>query len=182
MAKRFLQTLLLVDIQMDWVLLAFNHRRLDSFLVVETALNCYRSSDWCMIESLNWIGSDVIRPDCSVDPTDPSCSNPANVTAENQRIANLYDDTILCSECFMKLFYEKLGSDFLPDSDHSDYLVDQFQDIQDVCSTTIGNVSTKASLVILLQPQLLSSGISLLLTQIQRLSMLHQQLLLQAHY
>jgi hypothetical protein len=143
MVKRFLQTLLLVDIQMDWVLLVFNHRRLDSFLVIEPALNCYRSSDWCMVESLNWIGSDVIRPDCSVDPTDPSCSNPANVTADNQRIANLYDDTVLCSECFMKLFYEKLGSDFLPDSDHSDYLVDQFQDIQDVCSTTIGSVSTR---------------------------------------
>ena len=93
-----------------------------------------------MIKSLNWVGSDVIRPDCSVDPTDPSCSNPANVTATNQRIANLYNDTILCSECFMKLFYERLGSDFLPDSDYSDYLVDQFQDIQDVCSTAIGDV------------------------------------------
>jgi len=96
-----------------------------------------------MIESLNWVGSDVIRPDCNVDPTDPSCLNPANVTAENQRISNLYNDTILCSECFMKLFYERLGSDFLPDSDHSDYLVGQFQDIQDVCSTTIGTVSTR---------------------------------------
>ncbi|OBT81991.1 hypothetical protein VE02_09310 [Pseudogymnoascus sp. 03VT05] len=101
------------------------------------------SSDWCIIESLNWVGSDIIRPDCSVDSTDPSCSNPANVTADNQRIANLYNDTILCDECFMKLFYERLGSDFLPDSDYSDYLVDQFQDIQDVCSTTIGELSTR---------------------------------------
>jgi len=97
-----------------------------------------------MIESLNWVGSDVIRPDCGVDPTDPSCSNPSNVTAQNQRIANLYNDTMLCSDCFMKMFYQRLSSDYLPDSDYSDYLVDQFQDIQDVCSTTVGNLSTRA--------------------------------------
>ena len=96
-----------------------------------------------MVESLSWVGSDVIRPDCSVYPSDPSCSNPANVTAANQRMANLYNDTILCDECFMKIFYQRLGSDFLPDSSYSEYLVDQMQDIQDVCTTTIGVISTR---------------------------------------
>lgn len=97
-----------------------------------------------MIESFNWVGSDIIRPDCSADPTDPSCSDPSNVTEQNQRIANLYNDTLLCSDCFMKMFYQRLSSDYLPDADYSEYLVDQFQDIQDVCSTTIGNLSTRA--------------------------------------
>ena len=47
-----------------------------------------------MIESQDWVGSDVIRPDCFQDPTDPSCTDSANVPADNQRIANLYDDDL----------------------------------------------------------------------------------------
>lgn len=95
------------------------------------------TSDWCMIESLSWVGSDVVRPDCSVDPTSQQCMNPANVTADNQRIANLYPDSMLCSECFLKMMFQRITSDYLPDSDYSDYLVAEFQDIQDVCSTTL---------------------------------------------
>lgn len=45
---------------------------------------------WCLIESQDWIGSDIIRPDCSTSPTDPSCLDPMNVSPENERIANLY--------------------------------------------------------------------------------------------
>ena len=101
------------------------------------------SSDWCMIESQNWIGSDVVRPDCSVDPTNPACIDPANITADNARIANLYPDSMLCSDCFIQLFNLRLSSDYLPDHDYSDYLVDQYQDIQDVCSTTVGAISTR---------------------------------------
>lgn len=101
------------------------------------------SSDWCIIESQNWIGSDVVRPDCTADPTDPSCIDPANVTAENARISNLYGNDMLCSDCFIKLFSLRLSSDYLPDHDYSDYLVGQFQDIQDVCSTDAGAISTR---------------------------------------
>ena len=48
-----------------------------------------------MIESQNWVGSDVIRPDCSTDPTDPSCTDSTNVAADHQRIANLYDNAMV---------------------------------------------------------------------------------------
>lgn len=97
-----------------------------------------------MIESLSWEGSDVVRPDCSVDPTAQQCINPYNVTADNQRMANLYNNTLLCSDCFVKMLYQRITSDYLPDSDFSDYLVAEFQDIQDVCSTTIAaTISTR---------------------------------------
>lgn len=102
------------------------------------------SSDWCLYESQSWVGSDVVRPDCAVVVDDPSCSDPANVTAENGRLANLYSDELLCSDCFIKLFDLRLASDYLPDSDYSDYLVAQLQDIQDVCSTSVGAISTRA--------------------------------------
>jgi hypothetical protein len=100
---------------------------------------CLKSSsnDWCFVESQEWVGSDVVRPDCSTDPSNPWCINPANISSENSRMANIYDDDLLCSECFLKLMHTRISSQFLPDEDHSDYLVEQFQDIQEVCQTTI---------------------------------------------
>lgn len=34
------------------------------------------SDGWCMLESQTWVGSDVVRPDCAVDPTDPFLLGP----------------------------------------------------------------------------------------------------------
>jgi hypothetical protein len=130
---------------MVMALLAFNPGKnpFPIYLRKLSLIEC-SNSDWCMIESLSWTGSDVIRPDCSIDPTHQQCLNPANVTAENQRLANLYNDTLLCSDCFISMLYQRITSDYLPDSDYSDYLVAEFQDIQDVCSTTIAaNISTR---------------------------------------
>ncbi|KAG7001882.1 hypothetical protein G7Y79_00030g064150 [Physcia stellaris] len=93
-------------------------------------------SSWCLVESQDWVGSDVVRPDCSADPTDPSCTDSANVTAENSRIANLYNDQLLCSDCFLKMFHQRLSSAYLPDQDYSDYLVEQYLDVRDVCTAT----------------------------------------------
>lgn len=50
---------------------------------------------WCLIESQDWVGSDVVRPDCSANPSDPSCSDPTNVSPANERIANLYGDDVV---------------------------------------------------------------------------------------
>lgn len=61
---------------------------------------CLASLDedaWCLTESLNWQGSDIIRPDCSVTPSDPQCQDPTNVDSGNQRLANLYSNDVLCS-------------------------------------------------------------------------------------
>ena len=63
--------------------------------------NSYSSaSSWCLIESQEWVGSDIIRPDCSTDSTDPSCSDPTNVAPQNERIANLYkNDMVSTGHC-----------------------------------------------------------------------------------
>ncbi|KAK1579648.1 LysM domain-containing protein [Colletotrichum navitas] len=101
-------------------------------------------SQWCLPASYNWTGSDVVQVDCAANPADPWCINPANVSAENSRISTLYDDDLLCSECFLNMMYRRVTSEFLPDTDHSDYLVSEFQDIQSVCQTSVGPLATRA--------------------------------------
>ena len=94
------------------------------------------ASSYCLVQSYDWVGSDIIRPDCD-DPTNANqsqCIDPTDVDPENSRIANLYPDTLLCSECFLKMFYLRLASPYLPDLDQSDFMVDQWFDILDVCN------------------------------------------------
>ncbi|KAK4210757.1 carbohydrate-binding module family 50 protein [Rhypophila decipiens] len=88
---------------------------------------------WCLLDSQEWVGSDVARPDCSVTPSDPACADPTAISADNSRLANLYHDNVLCSECFVQMMRVRLSSQYLPDQDYSDYLVSQYQDILDVC-------------------------------------------------
>lgn len=42
------------------------------------------------------------------------------------------------------MLYARVTSPYLADSDHSDYLVDQLQDIGDICNTTIPNITIRA--------------------------------------
>ncbi|KAG9963623.1 hypothetical protein KCU61_g3456, partial [Aureobasidium melanogenum] len=86
----------------------------------------------CFLESQNWVGSDDIQVDCDEDPTNALCSDPDAGT----RIANLYNDTLLCSQCFISVMWWRINSMYLPDTDYSDYLIDQYQDILDVCNVT----------------------------------------------
>ena len=95
-------------------------------------------SSRCLIESYSWAGSDIIRPDCSdgtatAASNAPQCSDPTDVPIENERIANLYPNSLLCSNCFIKMFFLRVASPYLPDLDYSDYLVTQYFDIIDVC-------------------------------------------------
>ncbi|MAD84850.1 MAG: hypothetical protein CL912_17975 [Deltaproteobacteria bacterium] len=78
------------------------------------------SSGLCLIDSYDWIGSDIIRPDCSDSSTEPQCLDPDDVPDENRRIANLYADDLLCSDCFLKMFYLRVASPYLPVLDYSD--------------------------------------------------------------
>ena len=94
------------------------------------------TSQYCLVQSYDWTGSDIIRPDCT-DPANVNasqCVDPTDVAPENERIANLYPNDLLCSECFLKMFYLRLASPYLPDLDQSDYLVEQWFDILDVCN------------------------------------------------
>ena len=95
-------------------------------------------SSFCLIESYSWVGSDIIRPDCpegtvTTDNSTSQCSDPTDVPPENERIANLYPNILLCSDCFIKSFFLRVASPYLPDLDYSDYLVSQYFDIVDVC-------------------------------------------------
>ncbi|ORY61421.1 uncharacterized protein BCR38DRAFT_487174 [Pseudomassariella vexata] len=110
--------------------------------VDSTSFACLESwSDnftWCLTESQEWVGADVLRADCDVDPTDPTCSgNVTSIPEESIRLANFYEDDILCNNCFINQLYARVTSQFLPNSDHSDYLVDQLYDVQDVCNITL---------------------------------------------
>ncbi|KAL8831398.1 MAG: hypothetical protein Q9170_005312 [Blastenia crenularia] len=89
--------------------------------------------NYCFLEAQNWVGVDIDTPDCSSDPNNYLCTNPDAAT----RIANLYNDTILCSDCFLSVMWWRINSPFLPDTDESDDLIAQFQDITDVCNRTM---------------------------------------------
>ncbi|KAI4700641.1 hypothetical protein J4E81_003602 [Alternaria sp. BMP 2799] len=106
---------------------------------------CMRSSsnEWCLVESYEWTGSDVIQMDCEANPNDPWCLNRADFGANQSRMSTLYDDDLLCSECFLKMLHARVTSDYLQDTEFGDYLVEQFQDVQDVCKTTVGELVTR---------------------------------------
>lgn len=62
-------------------------------------------TSWCLLESQDWVGSDVIRPGCTTDASDPSCADPANVSPEDERLANLYGDDVVRDLCYPSLIY-----------------------------------------------------------------------------
>ncbi|KAH8899990.1 hypothetical protein GQ53DRAFT_593861, partial [Thozetella sp. PMI_491] len=101
------------------------------------------SSGYCLLDSYAWVGSDIIRPDCTDTSTDPQCLDPTDVPDANQRLANLYPDSVLCSECFVKMFYLRMSSPYLPVLDHSDYLLEQYLDIVDVCQATMPDLMVR---------------------------------------
>ncbi|KAL2066090.1 hypothetical protein VTL71DRAFT_2161 [Oculimacula yallundae] len=77
---------------------------------------------WCLGASQNWTGVDIIQPDCSANPSDPSCTS--NVTLpEYTRMANLYTDDFLCDNCSRQMLHARVTSPFLADSDQCDFLV-----------------------------------------------------------
>lgn len=124
------------------------------------------NTTWCLVESQNWVGADVYQVDCDANPSDPSCAgNGTGIDPANERMANLYSNDVvccqstchssfcvtltthnqLCDDCFVQMLYTKVTSEFLADTDHADYLVDQLQDIADVCNTSIPAITTRAS-------------------------------------
>ncbi|KAI1080828.1 hypothetical protein F5B20DRAFT_570266 [Whalleya microplaca] len=108
-------------------------------------LYSYSGDSWCLPESQNWTGSDVYQVDCDANPLDLSCVNGGTgIDSASQRMANLYSDDFLCNDCFVQMLYQRVTSPFLIDFDHSDYLVDQLQDIVDICNTSIPDITLRA--------------------------------------
>ncbi|PVH76630.1 carbohydrate-binding module family 18 protein, partial [Cadophora sp. DSE1049] len=112
------------------------------------------SGDFCQVERQGWQGQEAISYSedyCSFDNENgdmPECADPdfdpSVVTADMKSMTNLYSKDLLCSDCFLKIFHSRLESPFLPVVEYTDYLLDQWKDIQAVCSTSIP-VTTKSS-------------------------------------
>ncbi|KAJ8127713.1 hypothetical protein O1611_g5922 [Lasiodiplodia mahajangana] len=115
----------------------------DGLQAVSNITQRQSSSGFCLLDSYTWVGQDLIRPDCTDTSTDPQCLDPTDVPDENQRIANLYPDSLLCSDCFLKMFYLRMASPYLPDLDASDYHLEQYLDIVDVCQATMPDLQVR---------------------------------------
>lgn len=51
---------------------------------------------WCILESQNWIGTDVYQVDCTANPSDSTCvNNGTGIDPASQRMANLYTDDLV---------------------------------------------------------------------------------------
>ena len=101
------------------------------------------AKQWCLIESYEWSGSDVVQVNCEAFPTDPWRLNRAEFSDNQVRISTLYDYELLCSECFMKLLHAQVTSKFLQNTDFGHYLVNEYQDIQKVCKKSVGELVTR---------------------------------------
>ncbi|PLB44169.1 hypothetical protein P170DRAFT_416613 [Aspergillus steynii IBT 23096] len=112
------------------------------------------SSNWCYVESLTWQGSDYIRYSdmaChneNEDEMPPECNDPwfstSFITPEMKDITRLYDKDLLCSECFIQIWRQRLMSSRLPKDEFTDYLLEQYESIQEFCSVSLP-VSTYSS-------------------------------------
>jgi hypothetical protein len=78
-------------------------------------------------------------PECADPDFDPSVVPP-----DANSMVKLYSKDMLCSDCFLKYFHSRLASPFLGEGEHTDYLLDQWTDIQSACgknmpATTVSN-------------------------------------------
>lgn len=68
----------------------------------------------------------------------PSIIKPSREDQTNRAIEQL------CDNCFVQMLYARVTSPYLDDSDQSDFLVSQLQDIGDVCNVTIPDITVRA--------------------------------------
>ncbi|RYP41199.1 hypothetical protein DL767_001203 [Monosporascus sp. MG133] len=118
------------------------------------------ASRWCFLDSQTWQGSDYIRwdPDmCFSDGDDnstvaPECADPGfdvdEVDDDMSAIRNLYDRDLYCSDCFLQIYRKRLLNPWLPNANFTDYLIDQFDDIQRECSTSLPYTTSASTLYV----------------------------------
>ncbi|KAF9888496.1 hypothetical protein FE257_008603 [Aspergillus nanangensis] len=119
-------------------------------------LACLKDGEtWCMLASQDWEGSDIRKyPSDYCASGDPEFDGPEcfeegfdqyAVDPEDTRMSNLYDQELLCSPCFMRMFRQRLLSPFLLRGSFTGYLVDEFEDMQSVCSTSMPYTTSTTS-------------------------------------
>ncbi|OBT40136.1 hypothetical protein VE00_09960 [Pseudogymnoascus sp. WSF 3629] len=118
------------------------------------------SSNWCFLESQTWQGSHYIRWDptmCFPDGDDNStvasqCDDPdfdvGDISDEMSALTNIYDEELFCNECFLKLYRQRLLDPWLPVTNFTDYLIDQFDLVQTNCSTTLPYTTSASTLYV----------------------------------
>ncbi|RDW92669.1 hypothetical protein BP5796_02063 [Coleophoma crateriformis] len=111
------------------------------------------SDNWCYLESETWQGSDYITwnaDTCYSDNPPVECQDstwtPANVSASMSSVVNLYNSSLYCSECFLLMWKQRLLSPHLVVSEFTDYLIEQFEDLQGNCSTSMPYTTSAATL------------------------------------
>ncbi|KAL2873550.1 hypothetical protein SGCOL_011262 [Colletotrichum sp. CLE4] len=118
------------------------------------------ASNWCFIESQTWQGSDYIRysPEmCFTDGDDnstvaPECEDPdfdlGTVTSDMAALTNIYKKDLFCNDCFLEIYRQRLRDPWLPVSNFTDYLIEQFDDVQQNCSTSLAYTTSASTLYV----------------------------------
>ncbi|KAF4634252.1 hypothetical protein G7Y89_g3857 [Cudoniella acicularis] len=119
-------------------------------------LACLQDSknNWCLFESQNWVGSNYIRWEPTMcfetNSTVPQCNDPtfdiSHISDDMSSITNLYNKTLYCDECYLKLFRQRMLDPWLPKSNFTDYLVTQFGSLQSACSTSLPYTTSASTL------------------------------------
>ncbi|KAK6449891.1 hypothetical protein FP744_10006141 [Trichoderma asperellum] len=90
----------------------------------------------------------------NADPSDnpPECNNATfdttDVTSDMMAVTNLYPNDLLCNECFIKMWRQRLLNPFIQDGDSSAYLLDQYNLIQENCSTSLPVTTSSSTLFV----------------------------------
>ncbi|KAJ5135679.1 uncharacterized protein N7515_004957 [Penicillium bovifimosum] len=102
---------------------------------------------WLSGHDLKWQGSDYVRwsPDTCYNPDEsaipPECSDPdwqvTDISDSMKDVTRLYDKSLLCSECFIQMWRQRLMSPLLPKGEHTEYLLKQYDAIQSYCSKSL---------------------------------------------
>ncbi|GKT43585.1 lysM domain-containing protein [Colletotrichum spaethianum] len=108
------------------------------------------ASRWCFLDSQTWQGSDYIRwdPDMCFSNGDdnstvaPECADPGfdvdEVDDDMSAIRNLYEKDLI--------YRKRLLNPWLPNANFTDYLIDRFDGIQRVCSTSLPYTTSASTL------------------------------------
>jgi len=128
---------------------------LDVFCSLKLSTNSSSAKDWCFLKSQTWSGSDYIRYDsamCLVDDPPAICDQEdfevEQLDPTLQTITNLYSSSLLCDECFLKIWRQRLLSPFVIAGNWTQYRVNQFDAMQKNCSTSLPYSTSAATLFV----------------------------------
>ncbi|KAH7070252.1 carbohydrate-binding module family 18 protein [Paraphoma chrysanthemicola] len=115
-------------------------------------------SSWCFFDSQHWQGREYNTYDeeaCWNDdesPDSPECDEygalSGNVSASMMDVTRMYDRELLCDECFVKMWRQRLLNPFLQEGRSTTYLLEQYQSIQKNCSMNLPITTSSSTLFV----------------------------------